>query len=645
MTRSDFAELARRIEVRYQGRQAALERATRRWVALGLAGVLLWIGVLLFLGSALFLGGVVAGPETGVWLIGFGVLLIVYGLSQAGLFLLTERARVGGRALRPGEAPALLALLDALRRELRCRRFDDIRLTMAFNAGVREEPRLGLLGWPRTILELGLPLMGLLPLEEFRAILAHELAHISARHGRGGHRLYRLRRTWAVIFERLQSPLTSSLERSRRAAVARFANWYWPRLNARALALSRLQEFQADRISADLAGAEIAARALWRVECLNFWLAERFWDDLRREAATMPEPPGDVLERLRAAAFTPPAVEDVTRWVERALSRTTVPVETHPALGERARALGVNAEALRARGLSTAVQPSAAEVLLGPDLIAIEAELSAEWKRSEAASWRQRHRRTGRPEPAAEPPPPRARDASIADWESACETAELHGLAQAAPLLRSVLERDPGHEGASVALGRHLLETGDPRGERLLLDVIERADEHWVPLACEALRNHYRDIGQPDRYRAMTDRLDRHEAELRKAHAERAKVGPRDRLLPHELDDAALECLRSTLAAHPACESAWLARKALEYFPRRPLFLLCVSAGRRTWLPRDDRADRDLVRQLIPAVELPGQVLVIAANGRFRALGRRIVKRPGSTVYRRDDLQPEQTLS
>ena len=57
---------------------------------------------------------------------------------------------------------------------------------MDFNAGVREVPRLGLLGWPRTYLEIGLPLSMAVAQEEIRAILAHEFAHLSARHGRSG---------------------------------------------------------------------------------------------------------------------------------------------------------------------------------------------------------------------------------------------------------------------------------------------------------------------------------------------------------------------------------------------------------------------------------------------------------------------------
>lgn len=85
-------------------------------------------------------------------------------------------------------------MLAALQSELQCRPLDDIRLTLRFNAGVREVPRLGLLGWPQSELEIGVPLTLALAPDEFRAVLAHELARLSSGHGLSGNRIYRLHR-------------------------------------------------------------------------------------------------------------------------------------------------------------------------------------------------------------------------------------------------------------------------------------------------------------------------------------------------------------------------------------------------------------------------------------------------------------------
>ena len=60
MTRHDFDALVHRIEDRYAGRQAALERATTRWVALGLAGMLSWLLLVTTVGLVLFVLGAFA---------------------------------------------------------------------------------------------------------------------------------------------------------------------------------------------------------------------------------------------------------------------------------------------------------------------------------------------------------------------------------------------------------------------------------------------------------------------------------------------------------------------------------------------------------------------------------------------------------
>jgi Zn-dependent protease with chaperone function len=636
MTRQRFEELVRRIEARYDGRTAELERSTAVWIALGLAGIVSWVGVLLLLGTAAFAWGIVQGPGLGVALLGLGVLLILYGLSQAGLFLLVEHALPEGRVIPRGAAPALVEALESLRRELLCRSFDEVRVSIDFNAGVREVPRLGLFGWPRTFLEVGLPLLMALTPDELRAVLAHEFAHLSGRHGRTGGRIYRLHRRWCNVFEQLQRPASGRSGRAVHWVVTKFVSWYWPRLHARALVLSRVQEFQADRVAAEVAGAATLASSLWRMECLNPWFLEQFWPEIERTADQSPEPPPDLTGRMRTALETPPPPDDAARWIERGLSRATVHDETHPAFPDRVRALGLYPDEFRRAGFPAAPRPSAAEVLLGADRDAFERELSADWQRKSRAAWRQRHRRASaearRQAPATQAPPAR----EVSDlWEKAREAADLRGPAAAEALLRSLLLQDPAHAGATVLLGHHLLTRGDGEGERMLLRVVEQADEVWTARACQALQQHFRTTGQTDRLRELRALLDRHEAEVEAARRERSTIRPGDTFLPHGLTEEQVGSLTALLASQPDCTSAWLVRKELRHFPNRPLFVLCVRATESRWGFRSPERDRQLVTRLIPRVELPGQVLVIAREGGFCKLYDRITSLAEAVVFRR----------
>ena len=422
MTREAFAALVRRIEGRYEGRQEALERTVATWATVGLAGLLSWMLLVTGLGLLIFVAGAFIEPPGGVLMIVVGAMLAIFGVLQAWYVLRTEYAPPDGRLIEPGEAPGLDRMLDDLRRLMQCRPFDEVRITTDFNAGVAEYPRLGLLGWPRTILKIGMPLARATSPDELRAIVAHEFAHISARHGRSVGRINRLDWTWGNLFRRMQRPADNSLTRWSRMAVARFVGWYWPRLHARGLALARSHEFQADREAARIVGDQALATALWRLEMLSPWLSDRFWPDLIAKAAEQPDPPADVLNLMAAAMRTPPSPEDAALWTDRGLIRATLHDETHPALLERVRPLGLTSDDLRRLGFPEAPSPSAAEALLGDLAPAVDRELSEQWRSFNLGPWRERHRRASaeaRRKAASQTARPDAHADVAALWETA----------------------------------------------------------------------------------------------------------------------------------------------------------------------------------------------------------------------------------
>jgi hypothetical protein len=379
--------------------------------------------------------------------------------------------------------------------------------------------------------------------------------------------------------------------------------------------------------------------ALWKLECTAPWLAERLWVEVYQDAERTPDPPADVMDRLRAAFEIPPSSEDQARWMERGLSRATGNDETHPAFRERAAALGVSEIDVRNIGFPVAIRPSAAETLLGADLAVIERDLAGHWQRSALGGWRARHRQavaeSKRRESLQTAEPTRAALQVASLWKSARDQAEIKGPAAAEPLLRDLLARDPRHSGARVMLGQHLLNVGNADGRHLLEEVVKQADETWTRAACEVLQAHFQSTGQTDELREIRSRLDRLEQETSAGARERAKVSASDKLIAHELTLTQVEQLQSALSAQPECGAAWLVRKELRYFPDRRLFVLCVRReGERWWLSQADR-DRALVRRLSPAIELPGQVLVIARSGSTRPLAARIMFFPGAQVFSR----------
>jgi Zn-dependent protease with chaperone function len=629
MKRLEFDDLTARLEARYAARPAALARRTLAWLAVGLLGLVAWVVVLVLAGIGLIGAGAIAPPPLNIILVAAGAAAIVYGLCQAAYILRVEPAPRPGRMLRPGEVPQLEATLAELGLALRCRPFDAVYLTTDFNAGVYQVPRLGFLGWPRTHLDIGLPLALALSPEELRAVLAHECVHLSARHDREAGRLYLLHQTWGNLIQQLQRPVNGRLDRAGRWVLVKFLNWYWPRLHARALVLSRAHEYQADRRAAEVAGAAELAAALWRLECYGPWLADRFWPDLWQQARENADPPNNIFDTLAEAYRSGgPAPEDAARYVDHGLSRLAAREATHPAFVDRVRPLGRTDDDVRRSGFPGPPAVRAADYFLGQRLADLSRELSEQWRGSALAAWRDRHRRA-----LAGAKPNATVCAPSADihllWEAARQAASREGPGPAAPLLRQVLAHDSGHAGAAALLGRHLAEQGNPEGEQLLSAVVARGDEDWLPAACESLEAYYRTLGSTDRVRQTRAALDRHEADFRAARQERSRVTARDRFLSHDLPEESLAALRTLLSTTGGVQSAWLARKELAYFPHRPLFVLCVrSTG---WAGAD--RDRELASLLAAKVQLPGQSLVVGHRGPFRALARKVARRPDAEVF------------
>ncbi len=100
--------------------------------------------------------------------------------------------------------PALFQEIAQVRRALRARPIHEVILTSEMNAAVCQVPRLGLFGWPRNYLILGLPLMASMPVEQFRAVLAHEFGHLSKNHARFGNWIYRIRQVWYRLLGALE---------------------------------------------------------------------------------------------------------------------------------------------------------------------------------------------------------------------------------------------------------------------------------------------------------------------------------------------------------------------------------------------------------------------------------------------------------
>jgi hypothetical protein len=188
---------------------------------------------------------------------------------------------------------------------------------------------------------LGLPLIQILTVPQFRAVLAHEFGHYYGGDTRLGPWVYTTRAAMVRTLQRMAEP-SALLEIFTRVALARLAyglvmfglGAYWKLFMRVTQVVSRRQEYRADELACRMSGAAALIEGLRRIEGASsafpfFWQSE--------------------LAPALQAGYLPPiaqgfgrflATPDITRAVSKHLEAqlkdgSTNPYDTHPALRDR----------------------------------------------------------------------------------------------------------------------------------------------------------------------------------------------------------------------------------------------------------------------------------------------------------------------
>ncbi len=653
MTRVQFFDLAERVSV-YAREHPRSYRI--RVVLLAVLGYTVIFGMMGVCGAALVLAGLglaqgwfrQTGDSSGRIVIFCGALLISVAVTLFSMVrsLFVKIPAPAGRRVRPDDAPELFAMIDEIVATSRAPRPHTVLLNWDFNAAVQQRPRFGWLGWTRDFLVLGVPLMAALTPEQFKAVLAHEFGHLRGGHGRFSNWVYRLRIIWDQTLQRLA--------RQRRKVVllvVKFLRWYTPRFNAYTYALARAQEFEADRWAAQIAGLPATGEALINLWTRGSQMQEQFWQPLNQRACREADVPHGVFASMFTLLRRVPAREDRRRWLRGMLGRVTDGTDTHPAPVERLASLGLPAtlDELDSDAMwSEPVEPeaddglSAATALLGTRLDEFVGELETSWRVHAAPAWRQRFERTAAVRtrlyalereqtiaPGGELP-------EAVAWERARlenEIAETPAEARAA--VERFVVRWPGHAMGQLVLGQLLLRDDDEAG-LAHLEEATRLDGRLAASSEEALAAYLRRSGQGEEAAARRRLAVSHGDVLDAARLERQRVTPRDRFLPHALDEASLFALREQLARHPRIVKVWLARKAVVHHPEQPWYVMvCVFQWRWTEL-NSPQALSLVSKEIRTGLKVAGQpefcFLLLDKRHRNHPLARKVRKTTGSEI-------------
>lgn len=620
MTNEQFAALVQRLEDEARRNPDAYQLKVLALAWLGNA----YLTAILILISALFAGlvvSVVMFKAAVAWKLVLVVGAFLWMVLKAVAFGIPEPE---GLELDRAQAPALFEMIEALRRQLGAPAFDRVLMTNDFNAGVVQTPQLGIFGWYRNDLLLGLPLMKSLTAEQFKAVLAHEFGHLAKGHGRMSNWIYRQRLRWSRLIGVLEANQSQG-----RVFFKPFLDRFAPYFNAYSFPLARANEYEADAAAVRLTSPRAAAAALTGLSVLGSYLGERYWPQVYGQADDHPHPaiaPFAAMDRGLASELDEASCR---RWQEQAMAVQTTLADTHPSLQDRLEAIGEGSR------FAPPAQGEAADGLLGDARAAIVEHFDRGWKESIAATWTNRHQEVQ--DARRRLAELNARHASGAELSvgEAYERANLTGLTGKDAegwlvQLQALHERAPDDAVIMFSLGDRLLARDDEAG-RALVERAMQLDEDATVHACEALRDYHWRSGRKDEAEAWHRRLVER-AQLQEAAAkERKDVTARDTFEAHGLPAAELARLQEQLRSVEGLVRAYLVRKRVVHLAHRPMYVLGYCVTRALWLHSGKRAAAVLQR-IQEKVAFPGETLILNVESQNRRFARRFRQIEGARV-------------
>ena len=568
-----------------------------------------------------------------------GVLFLIVGsvsLLWSLLRALWSRQRPpAGLVVTHKEAPRLFELIEKVRRKCGAPRPDVVLFDGELNAAIVQHPRLGLLGWHRNYLILGLPTLMALDAKQLAAVIAHEFGHLQGAHGKLGAWVYRTRRSWSLLAE--------SRERSRLgawwadAALALFFRHFFPRFNARAFVLSRQQEFEADRVAHQVAGTQAGAESLISMSVQARFLSECFWPDVYAAAAKSATPQVEPFrlmhKRLRGALKHP----DAAAWLSDALKSLPEVSDTHPSLRDRLDFANEKAQ------LPAAAPLSAAEALLRDSYKPWIKRLDERWKSGVAERWSNLHRQQQAQRQLMQEFEAERAEAKLgADdhllWARAAH--QVDGPKAEEGVLRRMLEDHPQHAEARFELALTLIGGDDAQAQAKGAEMLrELAEASGHTFGVPAARRYERWLETNERFAELKpwrERLRVLEQQAEKAWEALHDFEGKQYFESPTFGKRVLRPVIDQLRRESAVGRAFLVQKPASAAPG---WRFCVLVIERTRAKLGQPDAQDWWEHLRERVQLPCAFMVVDLAQPFwkdsgRApLVRQITETPGACIY------------
>ncbi len=622
MTIQEFETLVNKLEKQASANPKLYRFKVILLTGLGFGYVALFLSLFLFL-MAISITMIADGNFT------FGNVKVLLLTGTLSFFiikaLIVKMEMPEGYYLQREEAPKLFEMIDSLRLKLNTQPIDEIVLDSELNASVAQISSYGFIGKKRNVLVIGIPLLSTLSREQFTAVLAHELAHISNSDTAMGARIYRLRMSWGRLMHSLEEN-----EQFGTFIFRKFFQWYYPRFDAYTFAMARQEEYDADRSAASVTSQQAMGEALAVISVAAPYYYRDFYSELFEECAktnSVPQPYSNFAEKYRSLSE-----QKATHYYSEQLEAESYVTDTHPCLKDRLSALGAEAR------LPESQQNSALDAFFAYPGRVLN-DFNKMWVDHNQDDWKEEIENFNDSKQRFE----ELSTKQVATLEELLEkaflTVEFNSLEAAIPLYEEIAKKhseDPRTAGALMTLGEYYLESSDTaeKGIQLINLAMSYDWELRLP-GLDVLCGYYYETEQTELFEKTRVELEKWDQLVEASNEECDFIQPKDRFITHDKERQEILAGMNQLAQYKEITHAYLVRKQLNSIPERKQYVLGLELS----LPKStdlDEAEEALYEKYIHGLGEFEDTCVIILNDK-KDLRKSLLNVENSLIYTVED--------
>ncbi|MCX7821786.1 MAG: M48 family metallopeptidase [Brevinematales bacterium] len=368
--------------------------------------------------------------------------------------------------------------INEIRLKIKAPRIDVIKLDFSMNAEVIELPSFLFLGYKRYLI-VGIPILFISSLEEFKAIIAHECFHLSKSDSKMASKILRIKKLFNYIIKDLTE------KSGRYNFFSGFFYDYVININDLFYVMSKDNEFKADEMSLKVTDKNSAGSALIKTNYYDLLLNE-FWNFIWENSKKYENPMEDVLKNMEIHFKEKANDTDFNKYLEFVLNEVPLPNTTHPTLKERLENLKSDIPSnifYYENTLRTLFNENQINKLLN--------DLEELWKNSVREEWQKSYNYTTECRNKLAYLNSKINNLSEEEFiEKAMILEELKKENESIDVLKEAEKVYPENNNIKYLIGKILIRKNDKEGLKYLTNIIE-TDFYLTPFAAYELYNYY----------------------------------------------------------------------------------------------------------------------------------------------------------